>query len=107
MRKITRNDINTRNMVTLGYCQCQTAMRIFADEYRIGYNTGVYGWNYDLYTINDCDIVTGYRVPYYKCSDNDKKKKLIAFDNKLQSMKCSEIYENYSELKQEFLEILK
>lgn len=107
MRKITRNDINTRNMVCLSYCQCQTALKIFADEYKIGYNAGTYGWNYDLYTVGSYDVVTGYRMPYSEYSNKDVKNKIIAFDNKLQNMKCSEIYENYSELEKEFLEIFK
>ena len=48
MRKITRNEINKTNMVAIGYCQAQAALNLFGADYKIGYNAGVYGWNYDL-----------------------------------------------------------
>ena len=105
MRKVTRNDINKEDMISLGYCQCQIALRVFGENYKVGYNSGAYGWNYDLYNINDVSIVTGYRMPYTEYSNKAIKNKLIAFDNKLCSMETINIYKNFEELKQEFLAI--
>lgn len=59
--KLTRNDV--RRMFTkiyeLGYCEYQNELNKFK---KIGYNSGLYGWNYDVYMIDyDTCIVTGYR----------------------------------------------
>ena len=107
MRKITRNEINKTNMVAIGYCQAQAALNLFGADYKIGYNAGVYGWNYDLYRIGGVDIVTGYRTPYYEYSKKDIKKKLITFENKLRKLSFSERYEKEEILKKEFFEIFK
>ena len=107
MRKITRNEINKENMVALSYCQAQTVLNLFGTDYKVGYNAGVYGWNYDLYRIASVDIVTGYRPPYCEYSKKDIKNKLIAFENKLRELSFSERYENEEILKKEFLEIFK
>ena len=29
----------------------------------VGYNIGLYGWNYDVYSINNTWVLYGYRVP--------------------------------------------
>ena len=105
MRKVTRNEINKNNMVALGYCQIQRVLDLFADEYKIGYNTGVYGWNYDLYTINGVDIVTGYNVPYYNFSNEKIKKELITLENEIK--KNFDYSKNYEEYQKRFLEIFK
>ena len=105
--KITRNNINQENMVAIGYCQAQAALNHFGYDYKVGYNAGIYGWNYDLYRINGVNIVTGYRTPYYEYSKKDIKNKLIAFENKLRELSLSERYENEEILKKEFFEIFK
>lgn len=102
MRKVTRNEINRKNMVALGYCQIQTILGLFADDYKVGYNSGVYGWNYDLYRIRGIDVVTGYNVPYYDCSNKEIKNKLIALENKVRENKDYTKIEDY---KKEFFEI--
>ena len=111
MKRITRNNINKMNMVALGYCQAQTALDLFGTDYKIGYNAGVYGWNYDLYRINGVDIVTGYNVPYYKHSNKDIKNKLIEFENKIRKVErgltFSEYEKNVKKWEKEFLEIFK
>jgi hypothetical protein len=101
-KKITRNDINKNNMVTLGYGQCQIILSLFGEDYKVGYNSGVYGWNYDLYSIHGVDIVTGYRVPYQEYCNKELKKKLIALDNKV-------VHEKYTWAEREkwFREFLK
>ena len=111
MRKITRKQINKTNMVALGYCQAQAALNHFGYDYKIGYNAGVYGWNYDLYRINGVDIVTGYNVPYYKHSNKDIKNKLIELENKIRKEERSLTFLEYEkklqQWKKEFLEIFK
>ena len=105
MRKITRNEINQENMVVLSYCQAQTALNRFAYNDKVGYNAGVYGWNYDLYRINGVDIVTGYNCPYTNKSNNKTKTQLIAIENKLRKLSFSELYKKNEQLEKEFLNI--
>lgn len=101
MKKVTRNEINKNNMVTLGYCQCQRVLNLFGNDYKVGYNSGVNGWNYDLYNINGVSVVTGYNVPFKQYNNMELKRKLIMLDNKLKNVKFGE----YEILKKEFLEI--
>ena len=101
MRKVTRNEINKNNMVALGYCQCQTILNLFGYEYKVGYNAGVYGWNYDLYRIKGVDIVTGYHIPYEKYSNKEIKNKLVELENRVRQDNCFE----KSNYKKEFLKI--
>lgn len=42
----------------VGYCGMQNLLRY---QDRLGYTHGVYGWNFDVYKIDDCVISTGYR----------------------------------------------
>lgn len=50
---------NYKNIISVGYCDLQTVLRYEDSKY---YNAGVYGWNADIYQIdNDTVIVTGYR----------------------------------------------
>ena len=102
MRKITRTEINKNNMVALGYCQIQTILDLFAYDYKIGYNSGVCGWNYDLYRINKVDIVTGYNVPYYSYSNVEIKKKLIELENEIRK---NYDYSKNKEYKKRFFKI--
>ena len=102
MIKVTRNNINKKNMVALGYCQCQTILNTFGYEYKIGENVGVNGWNYNLYRINGVDIVAGYNVPYYNLSNKEIKNKLVAFENKI---RANFDYSKREEYKKEFLKI--
>lgn len=107
MKKIVRNEINKNNMVALSYCQCQRVLNLFGRNYKIGYNSGVYGWNYDLYRVHGVDIVTGYRVPFSECSNKEIKQKLIALDNKIiqKDYTFPEYEKNKKAWLKEFLEI--
>ena len=107
MKKITKNDINKEKMVALSYCQCQTVLNIFGDNFKVGYNSGIYGWNYDLYCVNGVSVVTGYKVPYTKYSNNEIKRKLIELENKIREKKLSlkEYEEAKENWRQEFLRI--
>ena len=66
--KVTRNSIKANKVFSIGYCHAQNLLR-YAEK--SGYNSGVYGWNYDLYEFPHANIAitTGYRpigqaVPY-------------------------------------------
>lgn len=56
--KITRNDLRGANVFSIGYCELQTLFSSVSPRY---YNSGVYGWNYDVYEFDNCYIATGYR----------------------------------------------
>lgn len=48
-----------RNIIKVGYCDMQDALKWREPNF---YTAGVYGWNSDVYVIdNDTVIVTGYR----------------------------------------------
>lgn len=105
LKKITRNDINKDSMIALSYCQCQTVLGMFGCDCKVGYNSGIYGWNYDLYRVNRVDIVTGYNVPYSQYSNEKIKNKLVALENKIRKTKICFSEEDYKKLQKEFLEI--
>lgn len=104
-KKVTRNEINKNNMVALSYCQCQHTLNFFGKDFKVGYNAGVYGWNYDLYRVNGVDIVTGYNVPYRQYNNQEIKKKLILLENKLVKCTFDEYRKNREKWEKEFLEI--
>ena len=82
----------------------QNSLQLFASDLKVGYNSGEYGWNYDLYKIAGYSVVTGYRVPYKKYCDKEIKRKLIAFENKLRVMDWIEKEVNMENLRFEFFE---
>jgi hypothetical protein len=96
-------------MVALSYCQCQRVLGLFGCDYKIGYNNGVNGWNYDLYNIHGVSIVTGYNTPYKKYTNQELKGKLIALDNKIiketKFATWAEYEEKHKKWFREFLEI--
>lgn len=70
-----------------GYCNLQRALR---ECVKLGYNRGLYGWNWDAYIVADTAIiVTGYRnlfgieIPYAACkaieANKDPKAALTAY----------------------------
>lgn len=105
MRKVTRNEINKDNMVALGYCQCQDILNKFAYDNKVGYNSGIYGWNYDLYRINEVDIVTGYNVPYSQYSNEAIKNKLVALENEVRTKQIYFAEGNYEKWLKKFQKI--
>ena len=58
--KTTRKQINQnyRRVICIGYCDAQYLLN---GKNPIAYNSGVYGWNCDVYDIKGVAIVTGYR----------------------------------------------
>lgn len=58
--KTTRKAIisTSPRLVSAGYDELQTLLRYHSP---IAYNSGVYGWNFDVYQVNGLTICTGYR----------------------------------------------
>lgn len=59
--KTTQKEIkeNYKNVICIGYCEIQYLLYYKNAD---AYNSGVYGWNCDIYKIsNNTCIVTGYR----------------------------------------------
>lgn len=61
---MTRNDI--KRLAINGEI-LYTDMNIIALRYlkKLGCNSGLYGWNYDVYEYNTSVLLVGYRVPSY------------------------------------------
>ena len=47
----------------IGYCQAQYLLEN-VEAKKVGYNAGVYGWNYDVYLFRNNVIITGYRCTF-------------------------------------------
>ena len=77
-----------------GYCDLQNLLRYQSRDY---YTTGVYGWNFDVYTFGDYAITTGYRGMIHHVARDSELDKL--YDDK-----AREIYNSkelsYKEIKE-------
>lgn len=47
-----------KKVFSIGYCSLSSLLHC---TNRVGYTTGVYGWNADIYEFDNAIIVTGYR----------------------------------------------
>lgn len=56
--KIRRADATGTKTLKIGYCQAQNLLSMSEP---FGFNSGVYGWNFDSYEVNGVVINTGYR----------------------------------------------
>lgn len=58
--KTTKKAINQNfnRVICIGYCDAQYLLQ---GKNPIAYNSGVYGWNCDIYDVNGVAIATGYR----------------------------------------------
>ena len=59
--KLTKTDLrnNFGVIVSCGYCELQSILNM---KSRIGYNNGVYGWNFDAFDFGGVCLITGYRT---------------------------------------------
>ena len=59
--KLTKTDLrnNFGVIVSCGYCELQSLLNM---KSRIGYNKGVYGWNFDAFDFGGVCLITGYRT---------------------------------------------
>ena len=73
--KLTKKEVErlaaNGKIYSVGYCKAQHLLRY---QNIHGYNSGVYGWNYDVYVVGDNVIITGYR-PFKANKFNDEKLK--------------------------------
>ena len=83
--KTTRKAItnNYPNIVSVGYCDLYHLLSVTEP---IAYTCGVYGWNFDLYVIDDLAICTGYRNMPGRTAKNVRSyeleaRKILAWDN--------------------------
>lgn len=107
--KLTNNDLkrNFGVIVSCGYCELQSLLTI---KSRIGYNKGVYGWNFDIFDFGGVCLITGYRtrgadislsVDFCKCWNErasnatfeERKQILSEFERELQRL-AKEFIEN-------------
>lgn len=86
MKKIrmTRNDLRGSDCIAVGYCELGYLLRY---KNAVGYNCGVYGWNYDIYDFDDKVITTGYRgmvgrEPRVDAKEYERKARAICEDVK-------------------------
>jgi len=80
---------------------------IFGNIERIGYNCGVYGWNYDVYEINNLYFVDGYRYPNIKKHlDYFKMKKLNERFKKQQQRLSDKLYNHKIKKSETFRRLL-
>ena len=59
--KFTRSEVNRiySRVYRAGYCELYS---LYRESEAIGYNSGVYGWNFDIYTFSGrIAIASGYR----------------------------------------------
>ena len=72
------------NVKCAGYCELQYLLR---GHEPIAYTCGVYGWNYDVYTVHGVTICTGYRgMPgghLQGCTEYENKARAIWHDYKM------------------------
>lgn len=79
---VTRNDIrrNYDKIYQCGYANLANLLTYDSAKY---YNSGVYGWNFDVYEIYGIALVTGYRncigkkIDYEICKKYESKAKRI------------------------------
>lgn len=59
--KLTKTDLrnNFGVIVSCGYCALQSLLNM---KSRVGYNKGVYGWNFDIFDFCGVGLITGYRT---------------------------------------------
>ena len=63
-KRMTRADVRSfaravgKPIFYTGYCELQSLVSRWK---KIGYNSGVYGWNWDCFNFPDFVLVTGYR----------------------------------------------
>lgn len=89
MKKVKEEN---NNIIEVGYCDIQT---LLCCNDPIAYTCGVYGWNSDIYKINDTIISTGYR-PFGNIKPS--KELITYYEEKAKKILKSEAF-NYEEKK--------
>ena len=98
--KMVRNQVynlnGTNKIITIGYCKLDRILKYFNP---IGYNAGIYGWNYDVYDLLGYTFVTGYR-PIGNLTDYNLIKKYNELGKELSNLR------DWTEKKDRALELL-
>ena len=101
---LTRKDvlrITKGEVYSVGYCKAEYLLNY---SRKVGYNTGVRGYNYDVYIVGDDTIITGYRPFECKKIDSDLLKKYEAEAREAQYEGGKDVKETVNNL---LLELLK
>lgn len=106
--KLREKDVKSlENVYCCGYCELQSMLTIFRES-KIGYTSGTYGWNYDVFHFNlngkSFYITTGYRhtpgIRLIKCAEYDNRAKNI-----IRYTPYEEMYKDGITLLSEFMSI--
>lgn len=83
--KLTKNDLrnNFGVIVSCGYCELQSLLNI---KSRVGYNKGVFGWNFDAFDFGGVGLITGYRTRARNATSEERKQILAEFERELQRL---------------------
>lgn len=92
--KLTRTDIKR---LAINGKILYTDMNISPLRYlkKLGYNSGIYGWNFDVYEYSTNILLVGYRVPSYANyikPDEVKSFAIKLLENKLKNIDSEKIY---------------
>lgn len=95
------------NCISVGYCELQHLLHLCAP---VAYNSGVYGWNYDVYTFanigSNIAICTGYRGMPGK-DLNTSGIDYRAFELKARDIITTYQFKNFEKEKEELFKLLK
>ena len=106
--KLTNKDLrnNFGVVVSCGYCALQSLLNI---KKRVGYNKGVYGWNFDAFDFGGVGLITGYRtrgadiaLSMDFCKEWDNKARNATYEERKQIL--SEFERELQRLAKEFIE---
>ena len=106
--KLTKNDLrnNFGVIVSCGYCELQSLLNM---KSRVGYNAGVYGWNFDAFDFGGVGLITGYRtrgadvkLSMEFCEHWDKRAKNATYEEHKQIL--AEFERELQSLAREFVE---
>ena len=106
-RKAIVSGTSPDSLFQCGYCDMQS---LLTNHSPIAYTCGVYGWNFDVYSVNGLTITTGYRNTCGKRIDWDilrsyeKRASAVLYDY---SVPYESRKESVEKLLSEFCEILK
>lgn len=104
MEKLTKKEVErlaaNGKIYAVGYCKAQ---HLLTYQNRHGYNSGVYGWNYDVFVLGDNVIITGYNP--FKANKIDAEK-LTEYEKKARYITKNDAI-NYIEKEKQVNELLK
>jgi hypothetical protein len=102
---MTRKEINQNfnKVFAVGYCDLQT---LLCRCNRVGYNSGIYGWNYDVYALDNGNIAicTGYRSMPGKSIDYTLIKK---YEDKARALLLTTTYTEYAKTNKKLEKLIK